>query len=157
MRVIAIDPGYERMGLAVIERSLKKADNLLYSACIRTSSKLPFSERLFNLGEEFWMEVRKWKPDVFAIEKLYFENNQKTAMQVSQVIGMLTYIAQAEKLVVREFTPLEIKVAVTGYGRATKAEILKMIPKLIRIEKEIELDDEYDAIAIALTALATKS
>ena len=78
-------------------------------------------------------------------------------MQVSQVIGMLTYIAQAEKLVVREFTPLEIKVAVTGYGRATKAEILKMIPKLIRIEKEIELDDEYDAIAIALTALATKS
>lgn len=155
MKVISIDPGYERMGIAVVERKAKKADTLLHSACIRTSPKLPFAERLFNLGEEFWMEVRKWKPDVFAIEKLYFENNQKTAMNVAEVKGMLTYIAQSEKLVVREFTPLEIKVAVTGYGRATKSDMIEMIPKLISIKKEIELDDEYDAIAIALTALAT--
>ncbi len=67
---------------------------------------------------------------------------------------MLTYIAQTEKLSVREFTPLQIKVAVTGYGRATKADMLKMIRKLIGIKKEIKLDDEYDAIAIALTCLA---
>ncbi|MFA6006568.1 MAG: crossover junction endodeoxyribonuclease RuvC [Candidatus Paceibacterota bacterium] len=156
MKVIAIDPGYERMGIAVVEHKKGTSDTLLYSACVRTSPKLEFSERLFNLGEEFWLQIRKWKPEVFAVEKLYFENNQKTAMNVAEVKGMLAYIAMSEKLRVAEFTPLQIKVAVTGYGRATKADIFKMIPKLIDIKKEIELDDEYDAIAIALTCLATK-
>jgi len=157
MRVIGVDPGYERMGIAVIEHVTGKADTLLYSGCVRTSPKLPFSERLFNLGEEFWLQLRTHKPEIFAVEKLYFENNQKTAMHVAEVKGMLTYIASAEKLEVREFTPLEIKSAVTGNGRATKADIIFMIPKLLSITKEIALDDEYDAIAIALTALAIKN
>lgn len=156
MRIIAIDPGYERMGIAVAERKKGSADILLYSACMRTSAKLPFAERLYLLGKEFEKQIKAFKPEIFAVEKLYFENNQKTAMGVAEVKGMLTYIAEDKKLGIREFTPLEVKVAVTGYGRATKNDIFRMIPKLISVKKDIGLDDEYDAIAIALTCLATQ-
>ena len=156
MKILGIDPGYERLGVSVIEKATESgADEvLLYSDCIKTSSKLPFPDRLVQLGEEISRLIDVHKPEVLAIEKLYFTNNQKTAMYVSQAIGAIIYIARSKSLAIYEYTPLQIKVACAGNGRADKKQIMTMLPLLIKIEKEIKHDDEYDAIATALTHIA---
>jgi crossover junction endodeoxyribonuclease RuvC len=159
MILIGIDPGYERLGIAVIEKpdknaSHNKKETLLYSDCFKTSSKQPFQERLFLLGKEVEALIQKYQPQTFAIETLFFQNNQKTAMMVAEVRGALLYIAKKQNLIIYEFTPLQVKVAVAGYGQADKKQVADMIHKLMIIEKEIAHDDEYDAIAIALTASA---
>jgi len=154
MKVLAIDPGFERVGIAVIERTSLKKDALVYSECFKTSSKIPFPERLNNIGTELEKIIKKYKPEALAIEKLYFTTNQKTVMGVSEARGMILYIASKNNLLIHEYTPPQIKVAVTGYGRASKEMILSMVPKLIDISENINSDDELDAIAIGLTCLA---
>ncbi len=156
MLVLAIDPGYERIGIAVIEKDAKWKDILIYSDCFKTDSKDKFENRLLQVGEEIARLIEEYSPDALAIEKLFFNTNQKTAMNVAEVRGALIYIGKASKLTLFEYTPLQIKNAVTGYGRSTKEQIAKMVPNLIKINKEIEYDDEYDAIAIGLTCLASE-
>jgi len=153
MKVLAIDPGYERCGVAVIERTGRK-EQLLYSDCIQTSKELPFHERLSIIASECGRLIGEYAPTAVAIEKLYFNANKKTAMAVSEVRGALINTALERRLVVSEYTPSQIKVAVTGYGNADKKQIILMVQKLIKIEKEIRFDDEYDAIAIGITHLA---
>ncbi len=92
MRVLAFDPGFERLGAAVLEKVVGK-ETLVHSECIHTSASLPFPERLAQLGKEAEALIKKWKPDAIAIEELYFEKNAKTAMKVAAVSGTLTYIA----------------------------------------------------------------
>jgi crossover junction endodeoxyribonuclease RuvC len=154
MRILSIDPGFERVGIALIERSPKQKDVLLFSECFKTNAKINFDERLLLIGKNIEMLVKKYKPETFAIEKLYFTNNQKTAMNVAEVRGMLLYIAKKNNLSVFEYTPPQIKVAVTGYGKADKGMVMDMVPKLIEIKKKITSDDEFDAIAIGITCLA---
>jgi len=154
MRIIAIDPGFERVGIAIIEKTFLQKDILLYSACFKTSAKIPFPERLRNIGNEVEKIIKKYKPEVLAIEKLYFTTNQKTAMGVSEARGAIVYVASKNGLFVYEYTPPQIKVAVTGYGKASKEMLMSMVPKLIDIKKGINSDDELDAIAIGLTCLA---
>lgn len=153
MKVLAIDPGYERCGVAVLEKETGK-DVLLYSDCIQTSKELPFPERLGIVADECSHIIGEYGPDAFAIEKVFFNANKKTAMAVSEVRGSLITIAQQANIAVSEYTPGEIKVAVTGYGNADKKQVTAMVEKLIRIDKEIRFDDEYDAIAIGITHLA---
>lgn len=155
MKLISIDPGYERLGIAIIEKNNPK-NVLVFSECFKTSAKIDFEDRLFLLGEEVEKIIKKHKPEVMAIEKLYFENNQKTAMNVAEVRGALIYIAKKFDLKIFEYTPLQIKVAVTGYGKSDKSAIANMVPKLINVSKSISSDDELDAIAIGLTCLATE-
>ena len=152
-RVVAFDPGYERLGVAVIERAHGR-DTLVYSDCIRTDKNLPFPERLRLLGEATEKILKKFKPDAAALENVYFEKNAKTALLVSQVRGMLCYIAAAKGLTVWEYTPLEVKMAVTGYGRSDKRAIAALVPRLIALPPQKRLDDEMDAIAVGLTCLA---
>lgn len=154
MRVLAFDPGYERLGAAVIEKQRGK-EVLLHSECMRTSAKLNFAQRLATLGAATEALVKKWKPDCIAIENLYFEKNAKTAMNVSAVRGMLLYIAASRGLSAHEYTPLQVKIAVTGYGRGNKADIALMVPKLLRLPPRARLDDELDAIAVGITCLAS--
>ena len=90
-----------------------------------------------------------------ALETIYFEKNAKTAIGVAQVKGMLAYIASTHDLPVFEYTPLEVKVAITGYGKSTKAAVAAMLPRLIQLPTRKRLDDEVDAIAIGLTCLAS--
>jgi crossover junction endodeoxyribonuclease RuvC len=153
MKILGIDPGYERLGVAIIEKDTQSGqkETLLYSDCIQTSPKLPFSERLFSIGQELEQLCTKYTPEVLSIEKLYFTNNQKTAMQVAQVIGLIIYIARLHGMSVHEYTPLQIKSACTGNGRADKKQMIAMLPLLIKIEKKIQYDDEYDALGVALT------
>ncbi len=158
MKIIGVDPGYDKFGVAIIEKKTGK-EFLIYSNCIRTSPKLPLNDRIYEIGKQFNELIKKYSPDVLAIEKLFFTTNQKTAMGVSEAKGVATYIAKNNGLEVFEFTPLQIKIAVVGYGKAEKNQVSKMIPFLIKnwtdINKKKIEDDEYDAIAVALTCSAT--
>ena len=155
MIILGIDPGVERVGIAVLEKTTGK-EILLYSDCFKTSSKLPHAERLALIGNEIAKIIKKWKPEVLAIEKLYFENNQKTAMVVAEARGVMLYEGKKAGLEIREYTPLEIKVAVTGYGKSDKHAVMAMVPRLIVLPPKKMIDDEMDAIAIALTGFAHK-
>jgi crossover junction endodeoxyribonuclease RuvC len=154
MKVIAIDPGYERMGVAVIEK-IKGKENLIFSECFKTSPKIPHQERLKLIGKEIEALIKKYKPEGMAIETLFFKNNQKTAMHVSEARGVMLYVAASSGLEVMEFSPMAIKVAVTGYGSSDKDQVMFMVKKLIKIETKIKYDDEYDAIAVGLTYFAS--
>ena len=154
MRILSIDPGFERVGIAIIEKTNLKKDILVYSECFKTSVQIPFCERLEKIGTEVEKIIKKYKPEALAIEKLYFTTNQKTVMGVSEARGAIIYVAAKNNLRVYEYTPPQIKVAVTGYGKASKDMVMSMVPKLIDIKAKIDSDDELDAIAIGLTCLA---
>lgn len=154
MRIIAIDPGYDRVGVAIVQKNPRERENLLYSDCIQTDARALFEERLRTIGEAVTRVIVDYDPDALAIEKIFFEKNQKTAMHVAEARGVMRYVAVQHKLPVYEYTPLEVKKAVTGNGHASKEQIMKMLPHLVHIDKKIEFDDEHDAIAIGLTCLA---
>lgn len=154
MTVLAIDPGFGRCGVAVLEGSGSKA-TILHSSCIETEAGVQFSERLLSVANEIIQLIDEYAPDTIAIEELYFSTNQKTVFHVAEVRGMLMYLAASRKIPLVEQNPLSVKVAITGYGRAPKEQVTKMIEKLIRLPKKKMLDDEYDAIAVGLTTLAS--
>jgi len=153
-RIIGIDPGYDRCGFAIIERDIARNETLIHSECFETTARSPFLKRLHDVGSRFAQLISIHKPTVCAIEKVYFTTNQKTAMRVAEVRGVLLFLATQHKQTVFEYTPNEIKVAIAGDGSADKKQVIFMIPKLLRIEHTISRDDEYDAIATALTASA---
>jgi len=154
MKIISIDPGFERIGIAVIEKTFLKKDLLLYSNCFKTNPKIPLNERIKNIGNEIERVIKEYKPQALSIEKLYFTTNQKTVMGVAEARGVIIYVATRNNLSVYEYTPPQIKVAVTGYGKASKQMVMSMVPKLIDMDSNINSDDEIDAIAIGLTCLA---
>ena len=153
MKVLAIDPGYGRCGVAVVEKNGGK-EILVYSDCIETSAKMDFPARLAVITDACAHLMKKHSPDCVALEKLYITKNQKTAMHVAEVRGALISLASRAGLRVFEYTPGEVKSAAAGFGGADKKAVATMLRVLIKIEKEITHDDEYDAIAIAVTHLA---
>jgi crossover junction endodeoxyribonuclease RuvC len=154
MRVLGIDPGYERLGMAVLEKPAHGREILLYSDCFLTSKKSPHAERLLLIAEEVSMIIKKYKPDALSIESLFFNKNQKTAFLVAEARGVILSKAAEAGLIIKEFNPLQIKIGVTGYGRADKRQVISMIHKLVTIDKDIRHDDEYDAVAAGLTFFA---
>lgn len=154
MKILSIDPGFERIGIAILEKNKTEKEKLIYSNCFKTSSKLPFNERLKNIGKEVDRIIKKYKPKILAIEKLYFTTNQKTVMGVAEARGVIIYCASLAKLKIFEYTPPQIKVAITGYGKADKNMIISMVPRLIKMTEIKNSDDELDAIAVGLTYLA---
>jgi crossover junction endodeoxyribonuclease RuvC len=154
MKILAIDPGYERLGIAVIEKDGKSKESLVFSECFKTLSKDPHPIRLGHIHDHIEKLIKKFKPSHLSIETLFFMNNQKTVMQVSEARGAIISLCAAERIEVKEFTPLQIKVAVTGNGRSDKQQMIKMVPLLIKIDKNIKHDDEYDAIACGLAYFA---
>lgn len=154
MRILGIDPGFERLGIAIIEKEKNMKEKLLFSECFKTSAQIPFSERLILLGDEVKKIIKKYSPEILAIETLFLNTNQKTAMHVAEARGVVIYESQKANLKIFEASPPQIKIAITGYGKADKKQIIKMVHLLLKIEKEKKSDDELDAIAIALTGLA---
>lgn len=153
MRVLAIDPGYGRCGVAVMEKQGGK-EVLVYSDCIETAAADPFPERLAAVADAAARLAREYEPDCMALEKLYITKNQKTAMQVAEVRGALLQVAAVAGLPVSEYTPGQVKQAAAGFGQADKQAVARMIRALVKIEKAIRHDDEYDAIAVGITHLA---
>ena len=154
VRVLAFDPGFERLGVAIIEKVGHK-EKLIHSDCIRTSATLPFHERLGILGAAAEALVETYKPTMVALEDLYFAKNAKTAMKVAEVRGMLSYIAASYGLPLYQYTPLQVKIAITGFGRSEKSAVALMVSRLVSISDKKRLDDEVDAIAVGLTCLAS--
>jgi len=153
-RVLGVDPGYGRIGFAIVERDEHGKDVLVFSECFETDKSLAAQERLTLIGEEIHRLIKKYTPDIIALEKLFFQKNVTTALRVAEARGVVLEAAGKLSMVVKEFAPSEVKVAVTGYGRASKDDMLRMIPKLLVLTNEKREDDEIDAIAVAITCLA---
>ena len=154
MRIIAIDPGYERVGIAVIETN-NSGDSLLFSTCFKTDKKNPFEKRLLQIGREISSVIHAYKPTILAIETLFFNSNKTTAIKVSEARGVIIFQSVILGLELCEYTPLQVKIALTGYGRATKDQVNTMVRNIIHVNKEDIIDDEIDAIAIGLTCSAS--
>jgi crossover junction endodeoxyribonuclease RuvC len=149
MKILGIDPGYDRVGIAVIENNI-----LLHSECFSTNPKEDFHLRLKGVGMRINKVILDYSPDVMAIESLFITKNQKTAMKVAEARGVISYEASLKNIPIFEYSPPQIKVAITGHGGSDKTQIIKMIPLLLKIKAKKALDDEYDAIAVALTCQA---
>ena len=154
MNILVVDPGFGRMGVAILTRENGK-EKLLYSSCIKTSSRDSFHIRLLCVCSNIRELIKKFNPKALAIETLFFNTNQKTAMNVAEVRGAVIYEALLSNMTIHEYTPLQVKIATTGYGRAPKQQVALMVSKLIKIGGgDKKLDDEFDAIAIGLTYFA---
>jgi crossover junction endodeoxyribonuclease RuvC len=154
MKILGIDPGYDRLGLAVIEKPARGKETLLYSMCFETSSKDTIYERFKQIGSEMERVLDQFEPDVVALETLFISTNQKTGMRVSEARGIIIHEAVKRNLLIHEYSPGQIKMAVTGDGTSDKGHMYKMVHMLISIPKKKARDDEYDAIAVALTCAA---
>lgn len=154
MKVIAIDPGYERVGIAIIEKEKNGKEVMFFSECFKTSARLTLPERLALVGKKIAETIKEYSPDMMAIESLFFSGNQKTAIPVAQARGVILYEGARAGLPIYEYTPQQIKVAVTGYGKSDKKQVIFMTEKLVALPKKVTSDDEMDAIAIGLTCLA---
>lgn len=149
MKILGIDPGYERLGIAVIETGQKP--KVLFSECFKTSTKDPHSKRLFEIQEEIEKVFKKYKPEKTGIETLFFNKNIKTAIKVAEARGIILAFAEKYSSKIFEISPQQIKLAVTGYGKSDKKAVEKMIPLLVKFDEERKrIDDELDAIACAL-------
>lgn len=153
MRVLAIDPGYGRCGIAVLERT-GTTDTLLFSTCVETPADMEFTDRLRMVIDEVESAMHAHAPEALAMEKLFFKANRTTAMRVAEVRGAILSSAGAAGLTIHEYGPGEVKSALTGDGRADKTQIARMVHLLVKFPRPVRLDDEYDAIAIGLTHLA---
>lgn len=152
-RIIGIDPGYGRIGIAILE-TVGTDQKLIHSECFETTARLPHSRRLHLLGEKIEEVVKKYTPNQIAIETLLWSKNKKTALQVAEARGVILFVATKNGLRIREFNPNQIKLAVTGYGKSDKRQVTTMIERLIKMSPGKRHDDEYDAIATALTCAA---
>lgn len=153
MRVIGVDPGYDRLGIAIMEL-IDGSERLIHSECILTDKQSTLPERIHTLGIRFSELLEMHAPDTLAIETLFFNKNRKTAIGVAQARGALLFLAKTHSCQVYEFSPQEIKIAITGYGKSDKQAVIDMVTRLVPDAPKGVLDDEYDAIAVGITCLA---
>jgi len=154
--ILGIDPGVATTGYAFIKEKKDGFDVLAYGV-IATSAKMLFPERLEQIYQNLTKLIKKYRPQAMAVEQLYFCKNVKTALQVGQARGVVLLTAILNKLPLSEFTPLQVKQAVCGYGRADKNQIQYMVKILLKLEEIPRPDDAADALAIALTYLQSKN
>ena len=149
MRTLGIDPGTATTGFAVVDEINKKIKLIEYG-CIKTSPSTPAHLRLLKISEELNSIVKKYCPDVMAVEQLFFANNEKTAIKVGEARGVILLSAASNKIALSEYTPLQVKLALTGYGKADKKQIQYMVKNLLGLKEVPKPDDAADAIAIAI-------
>jgi len=148
--VLGIDPGIGRVGYAVMERVDAVNQRLLTYGCITTPTKTPVSDRLVILQKKLDVIIKKHKPGLMVIEKLFFNTNVTTAIMVGQAMGVIMLTAAKSGMIVEEVTPLQVKSTLTGYGRAEKGQVQRMVMSQLGLKKKPTPDDAADAIAVAL-------
>lgn len=151
MLILGIDPGTARLGYGLIKNG--QADKLVYveAGCLETTMETPMSERLLYLQGEIGKILARHKPDVMAIEALFFGVNAKTAIAVGQARGVVLAEAARYKVPVVEYQGLSVKFAVTGFGRAKKKEMQEGVRKILKMKEIVKPDDAADGLAIAIT------
>jgi len=160
MIILGIDPGSAIAGYAILKKNTRDKNNLeiIDFGCIITDHLLPTEKRLKKIYREILKLITKHKPSVMSIESLYFFKNLKTIMPVSQAKGVILLAAAEKNIPVLEFTPLQVKMTVAGYGRAEKKQVIEMIKKLLNLENfdlkknNRKKDDAFDAIGVAICA-----
>jgi crossover junction endodeoxyribonuclease RuvC len=150
MRILGLDPGIARTGWGVIEVQSAKCKVQSFG-CIETSKELATEKRLQLLYEKVSGILEKEKPEAFAIEELFFNTNTTTAMIVGQARGVVLLAATQQEVPISIYTPLQVKIAVTGYGRAEKKQVGQMVKTILHLDAIPKPDDTADALAIALT------
>lgn len=149
MIILGIDPGYAIVGYGVLEYNANRFKILDYGA-ITTDAGTPFNLRLEMIYDQMTELLEKYHPDAMSVEKLFFNTNQKTVIDVGQARGVIMLSAQKMRVPTFEYTPLQVKMAVTGYGRAEKKQVQEMTRVLLNLEKVPKPDDTADALAIAI-------
>jgi crossover junction endodeoxyribonuclease RuvC len=150
MRILGIDPGIGRMGWGVIDTQGSEL-TVCGFGCIETTVKEDISKRLEKIYDEVLKLIKFHKPEEMAIEELFFNTNSKTAFAVGQARGVILLAGEKSKIPNFTYTPLEVKMALTGYGRAEKAQVGVMVKKLLRLSSIPKPDDTADALAVAIT------
>ena len=158
MKILAIDPGYDRVGVAVIEKHNPPAsgerESLLFSACIETNRREDFYARVKQVQSELKIILSEYQPDCMVMEELYFAKNSPTALRVAEARGVISGVAVESNIPVYEIHPNHVKIAITGYGAAKKDDMFFMLSKLIDLGNKKRLDDEIDAISVGIAYLA---
>lgn len=154
MIILGIDPGYAIVGYGVVEFKNGRYRSLEHGSII-TEAGTDFNRRLEIIYNNVTAILAKYKPDCVSIEKLYFQNNQKTAIGVAEARGVVLLAAQQARIKIYEYTPLQVKSAVTGYGKAQKYQVQEMTRRLLCLKEVPKPDDTADALALAITHAQT--
>ncbi len=149
MYIIGIDPGYAIVGVGIVDSNSGKFRTPGYGAII-THADMEFNKRLSKIYDELTQLLQKYKPKHAAVEKLFFQNNQKTAIQVAEARGVIMLALEQNGVKVFEYTPLQVKSAVTGYGKAEKIQVIEMTKRLLGLKEAPKPDDVADALALAI-------
>ncbi len=149
MRIVGIDPGYAIVGFGVVDYNNNSFFVQEFGA-ITTVSHAPFNERLKIIYDDLCYLLDKYKPDEMAVEKLFFNTNQKTAIDVAQARGVIILAAQQRGIKISEYTPLQVKQSVVGYGRAEKKQVQELTRQILKLQNIPKPDDAADALALAV-------
>ncbi len=149
MVIIGVDPGYAIVGIGVVQYVGNKFRTLEYGA-ITTPAGMPTTDRLKKIYDEMTMLIDKYTPDAVAIEELFFNSNQKTAINVAQARGVILVAVRNKDVPIYEYTPLQVKQSVTGYGRADKQQIQQMVKIMLNLNVIPKPDDAADGLALAI-------
>lgn len=150
-RILGIDPGTGILGFGVVDFDVRGRATLVDGGVIRTPVKQADNQRLLTIYEELSEIITTHKPEIMAVEKLFFSQNVTTAMSVSQARGVVLLAGEQNGLKLFEYTPQQIKMAVTGYGKADKKQVQEMVKIILRLQEVPKPDDCADALAVAIT------
>jgi crossover junction endodeoxyribonuclease RuvC len=150
MTILGIDPGFARVGWAILENRSTKLE-VRNCGCIETSKDKESQERLVLVYKQVCLLIKKYKPKSLAIEELFFTTNAKTAFKVGEARGVIILAGAIQKIPIFSYTPLQVKIAVTGYGKADKIQVGRMVKAILKLKEMPKLDDTVDAIAVGLT------
>lgn len=151
MRILGIDPGYGIVGFGVIDKITSNKMQYVGSGAIRTNPADEFAARLDEIHNDMNAIIDQYKPDVCAIEKLYFAQNTTTGLQVAEARGVITQVLYSRGIPIFEYSPSQVKMAVTGHGRATKSQVKEMVERHLNAKGIKGPDDTLDALAVALS------
>ncbi len=150
MKILGIDPGTGRLGWALIEKD-KGQTNFLVCGCFETKPNSPLEERLEKIYDFLQNLIAENMPDEVSVESLFFSTNAKTAFDVGAARGVILLAAKKAHLPIFQYTPLQVKSSLTGYGKAEKTQVQFMVTKILKLKEIPKPDDAADAVAIALT------
>lgn len=150
MIILGIDPGTAIVGYGVVKKLKNRKFDVISYGCILTEAGKPAGERLKKIYKEINKLITRYKPDLISVENIYFFKNLKTVMPVSQARGVILLAAAQKNIPTCDITPLQMKMAIVGYGRADKKQTQKMIEKILNLEEAVKSDDAADALGIAI-------